>query len=758
MMALILILCTLLPLVTAGNDHYGNIIKSMPQLLQHDSELDKLSLSNDFDIRHLYSKLLQEGQYGRFLAGANISEVCLQNLNATIRAAIITRETWALRFLDATGKIPSGILNGNIFWMGEYDECVNSTATIMTGPNSSVPTHPFNGQYCKLGIPLGATAPSLAGMGEAEIPIGDLQLGVCMPNTCSRSDVLIIFNSVLGLVPFGNTTLHADVAVCYDGIKLDTKAIISITVLSFLGLIVVIGTIYDVFVIHRLHASQDYEHLDETEPLVPGPEDHNSSRNIKFRGYSSIPAEGDGHSNEGKSNIQEGDEIGILEIGIGGRVLQAFSLYTNGSKLLSTKSGVGTLGAVNGIRFLSMSWVILGHSYAFLAASAKNIYPFIQSHVKIFSFMTILNATVAVDTFFLLSGLLVAYLSLKELRKVGGVKNFKWGMFYFHRFWRLTPTYGLIMLLYIPLLRYVSNGPFWSQRGTEKDFCENNFWMNLLYVNNLFKSQDTGGVWGYKGTFLLCQLKYFWLFYMLLISIIYLSFSSSIFGGLVCFGFLITSFTVTGVLTSHYYFPMNIIGVGGDPGNTGKFFDTIYTKPYCRIGPYIVGMIFGYIMYKTDCKKRISRFQNLLGWLVATACCLSTLYGNFDSIRGTHIPSKEENALHNALSSSVWGLGVGWVVYACATGYGGIINSFLSWKLFIPLSRLTYISYLIHPVIMEIYYMSKRDPIYITDFDAVYFFFGHLIMANGAAFVLSLLFESPFMGLEKAFFRRQRKH
>jgi hypothetical protein len=45
----------------------------------------------------LYFQLLQEGQYGRFLAGANISEVCLQNLNATIRAAIITRETWALR-------------------------------------------------------------------------------------------------------------------------------------------------------------------------------------------------------------------------------------------------------------------------------------------------------------------------------------------------------------------------------------------------------------------------------------------------------------------------------------------------------------------------------------------------------------------------------------------------------------------------------------------------------------------------------------
>ena len=34
------------------------------------------------------------------------------------------------------------------------------------------------------------------------------------------------------------------------------------------------------------------------------------------------------------------------------------------------------------------------------------------------------------------SGLLVAYLTLKEIKKRGGVKKMNWGMFYFHRFWR----------------------------------------------------------------------------------------------------------------------------------------------------------------------------------------------------------------------------------------------------------------------------------------------------------------------------------
>ena len=46
-------------------------------------------------------------------------------------------------------------------------------------------------------------------------------------------------------------------------------------------------------------------------------------------------------------------------------MLLSFSVYSNGVKILSTNQASGSLGAVNGIRFLSMAWVILGHSYFF---------------------------------------------------------------------------------------------------------------------------------------------------------------------------------------------------------------------------------------------------------------------------------------------------------------------------------------------------------------------------------------------------------
>ena len=44
------------------------------------------------------------------------------------------------------------------------------------------------------------------------------------------------------------------------------------------------------------------------------------------------------------------------------RVLLALSIYTNGKKLLATQRTPGSLDCVQGIRFLSMTWVILGHT------------------------------------------------------------------------------------------------------------------------------------------------------------------------------------------------------------------------------------------------------------------------------------------------------------------------------------------------------------------------------------------------------------
>ena len=62
-------------------------------------------------------------------------------------------------------------------------------------------------------------------------------------------------------------------------------------------------------------------------------------------------------------------EMLFLYIAVGRRLLLSFSVFTNSNKVLTVgPSPESNLSAIHGIRFLSMSWVILGHSYAFIMA------------------------------------------------------------------------------------------------------------------------------------------------------------------------------------------------------------------------------------------------------------------------------------------------------------------------------------------------------------------------------------------------------
>ena len=94
----------------------------------------------------------------------------------------------------------------------------------------------------------------------------------------------------------------------------------------------------------------------------------------------------------------------------------------------------------------------------------------------------VINATVSVDTFFLMSGLLVAYLLLRELDRNKG--RFNVALFYIHRYLRLTPVYAIILGFIATLIVYVSNGPNWRLVLYMREGCRWNWWNHLLYVNN----------------------------------------------------------------------------------------------------------------------------------------------------------------------------------------------------------------------------------------------------------------------------------
>ncbi|KAL5011856.1 hypothetical protein ScPMuIL_010407, partial [Solemya velum] len=636
-----------------------------------------------------------------------VSETCMNHTEMYI-SGLLGMRNWAMMMFDAAGKLPSEVLKMNTKWLGSYDECRDVRATIVhneTG-DARVDT-PFKGRYCTVRIPFvdmdQLTPAARQALNNGLVPMG-LSLGVCVPNSCSPNDVTGLINS--GLPP-PRAPLVYDTACPVEEQEWDTFSIASMTVVGVFLVTMLLSSTYDFIYVQMM--------------------------------------------NEGKQNPGL-IHVNHVNIGISGRLHQAlisFSVFTNAAKILNTKQAAGNLSCINGVRFFSMTWVLLGHCYVFTSPVTQNFMVVMDEQISNVTFQAVANALVSVDSFFTISGLLVAYLSLREMKKEGGMINM--GMFYFHRFWRLTPPYMLVLLVYVPLFRFWGDGPFWPDNGIDPDYCKGTWWTNLIYLNNFIKT-DEGlcMVWSW---YLANDMQMYVVSPLIFISLFY----SKRIGGLVTTAFLLGTTIATGVISKVNHLPPSSIGGGENREQGTVYFIDYYIKSYCRIGPYIMGMLTGYFLYKTDCKIKMNKAVVVFCWLASTFCALAVLYGLYDAMNG-HPLTENVSAVFNAVHRTVWGACLCWVIFACCTGYGGIVNTILSWSALVPLSRLTYTMYLIHPIITYAWVYRHRQLIYFTTQELIYIFFATLIVCYAVAFVVSLAFEAPFMSLEKAMFPKKKKN
>jgi hypothetical protein len=81
-----------------------------------------------------------------FSISNNKTSVCDQDFGILLEAAS-RRDMWAIKILDAWGKpLPSGVLKGNVYWVGDYDECLNP---MYLTNNKTFLSQPFDTHYCE---------------------------------------------------------------------------------------------------------------------------------------------------------------------------------------------------------------------------------------------------------------------------------------------------------------------------------------------------------------------------------------------------------------------------------------------------------------------------------------------------------------------------------------------------------------------------------------------------------------------------------
>ncbi|EDO47385.1 predicted protein [Nematostella vectensis] len=432
--------------------------------------------------------------------------------------------------------------------------------------------------------------------------------------------------------------------------------------------------------------------------------------------------------------------------GIVNRLLLCFSLTKNAGRIMDMDVPADAITSLNGMRFISMTWVILGHTYLWmLSTGVVNNYKTALEIVHRFSFQAINNAFLSVDSFFFLSGLLMAYLGLRQMNRRNG--HLPLLQFYLHRFLRLTPTYMFVIWFYVSLEPHLGSGPLWYTHQMGNPACEKYWWTNVLYINNFYPNELIKECLGWS--WYLANDMQFFAISPVLLYMIYRYFTG-LFAGVG--GLLAASFVVTGVLIGYYKLP---VALAGEIEGGQDYTNMIYVKPYCRIAPYLVGLALGYLFHKDKQRTSLLHFRPvmvfiLLGWIVAIVCGLASLYGLYKNFRTHPEPfNMTENVIYGVFGRFAWAVALAWVIYTCHTGVGGTINSILSARIWIPLSRLTYSAYLLHPIVLGVFYSSFQSTITYTDSLLVFYFVAIVAVSYACAFVLALMVEFPTMQLEK---------
>ena len=142
----------------------------------------------------------------------------------------------------------------------------------------------------------------------------------------------------------------------------------------------------------------------------------------------------------------------------------------------------------------------------------------------------------------------------------------------------------------------------------------------------------------------------------------------------------------------------------------------------------------------------------MIGWVVSVAGLALILFGWYPTYSQTNIMSRTTNILYLASSRVIWCVCVAFIIYACQTSNGGIVNKFLSSDLWVPFSRMSYSTYLSHAVIFDYFRYVQERPLHAQLINVLYLFCGNIIFSHILSFFVHILFETPIVGLEKYIF------
>nr|XP_042904057.1 uncharacterized protein LOC107438388 [Parasteatoda tepidariorum] len=134
------------------------------------------------------------------------------------------QNSWALKILDAFGKPETGILEGNLKFLGDFDECKSVYAPKKKNSDAGN----FHGKYCSLKL-------------SVDLLPMPVTLGICLPDTCNPSD-FNISNFMPALKQITKGYKINSLSCKPNSLKLSDGGIVTIFIISAFLLLVLLGS------------------------------------------------------------------------------------------------------------------------------------------------------------------------------------------------------------------------------------------------------------------------------------------------------------------------------------------------------------------------------------------------------------------------------------------------------------------------------------------------------------------------------------
>jgi peptidoglycan/LPS O-acetylase OafA/YrhL len=437
-------------------------------------------------------------------------------------------------------------------------------------------------------------------------------------------------------------------------------------------------------------------------------------------------------------------------------LIKAFSLFGESgtlTKLIEIPPYKPT-DSLNGMRVLSLTWIILGHTFIMAQGISGYTNP---EDIR----LTPLNSDVAerrpwiqiifgsqagVDTFFFLSGFLLSYLTLKELRQ-GKMKVLAAIIL---RYLRLTPSLAVTMLVFYKITVFFGYGPFAVRyQDSINSRCDGSWWSELTYSMNFLDSDKVCMGWSwYLGDDMI--------FFIISIMILPLYHKSRMLGWASVIGLTGLSFGVTGWLVVRYSLSVYVF----DDHYT-RFSYWAYSKPYTRIPAYFVGLVAAWLLDEME-KRGITRETRPSSTLVKVSATVGAGLAVFVLLFIVFIPATDFgdgkdtwgpgdnnkniwSVLYIVVSRPVWSMACALITLLCYYDFLPIINSFMSHPIWTPLARLTYGAYLVHPLVIKLVAARSLQYYTFSGMDIIYRATGNIIFAYSGSVLLWVLVERPCM-------------